>query len=54
MRCVLATTVAVEKQWVLHNLSVCIVALVIQNAMRMHHIVIGGLSHSTVFFHITW
>ena len=36
-------TVAVEKQCVLHNLSVCVfVALVNQHAMRMRHVVICG------------
>jgi hypothetical protein len=28
------------------------VALVIQHAMHMHHIVIRGLPHSAIFFHI--
>jgi hypothetical protein len=28
------------------------VALGMQHAMCMHHIVICGLSHSTIFFHI--
>jgi len=28
------------------------VALVIQHAMRMRHIVIFGVTHSTIFFHI--
>ena len=44
------TVVAVEKQWVL-NICVC-VALVIQYTRRMRRIVIGGLSGSTMFFHI--
>jgi hypothetical protein len=47
---VLATVVAVEKQWVLHSLSV---ALGIQHEMRVHHIVVCGLPRSTLFFHIT-
>jgi hypothetical protein len=38
LRRVSATIVAVEKQWVLHNLCV-LVALVIQHAMRMRHVV---------------
>lgn len=46
---VLATAVAVEKQSVLlHNMNMC-VDLIIQNAMRMHLIVIRGLPHSTTF-----
>ena len=53
MRRVYATIVAVEKQWVLHNLSVCvIVGIVIHHVMRMSHIFICGLPHSTIFFHI--
>ena len=52
LRPICATIVAVEKQWVLHNLSVCICSLSIQQAMHMHHFGIRGLPHSTLFFHI--
>jgi hypothetical protein len=46
-----ATIVVVEKQEILHNLTVCVlVALVIQHAMRMRHIAICGLPRSTIFF----
>jgi len=45
-------TVAVEKQLMLHILSVLYGALGIQHAKRMNHIVICGLSDSTIFFHI--
>jgi hypothetical protein len=48
MRHVPAPIVAVEKQWVLHNLSVSEVSD-IQHAMRMRHIVICGLPCSTIF-----
>jgi len=56
LRRVRATIVAVEKQYVLHNLCVCVcvcvfVALDIQHAMRMCHIVIRGLPRSTSVFH---
>ena len=40
MRRVRVTIVAVEKQEILHSLSVC-VALVIQNAKRMRHIILS-------------
>jgi len=49
LRRVPVTIVVVEKQWVLHILSV---ALGIQLAMRMRHIAICGLSASTTFSHI--
>ena len=51
LRCGFATTVAVEKHEVLHNVSVCL-ALVVQHAMRMCQIEICGLSCTTVRFHI--
>jgi hypothetical protein len=51
LRCIRATIVAVEKQYVLHNLCV-FVALGIQFAMRMRHIAICGLHCFTIFFHI--
>ena len=50
LRRVRATTVAVEKQWVL-SIELFIVALVMR-AMRMRRIVICGLSCCTVFAHI--
>jgi hypothetical protein len=49
------TTVAVEKQQVLHILSVCVyVTLVIQYAERMRRIILSSvvLSGCIVFFHI--
>jgi hypothetical protein len=50
LRCFHATIVAVKSN-MLHNLCV-FVALGIQLAMLMHHIVICGLHRSAVFFHI--
>jgi hypothetical protein len=43
------TTVAVEKQWVLHIVSV-FVSLIMRHAMRIRHIVICSLSRSTILF----
>ena len=51
MKRVSATVVVVEKQWLLHIVSVC-VAVGTQHAMRMSHIVVCGLSGYTVFFHV--
>ena len=50
LRHVHTTIVVVEKQWVLYTVNCVSVALVIQHAMRMPHIVICGLSGYTIFF----
>lgn len=50
-RRVRVTTVAVEEQYALHILSVS-VALGIQNAIRMWHVFVRGLSGSIIFFQI--
>ena len=54
-RGVRATTVAVEKQYYILCVCVCVcvfVALGMQPALRMRHIVICGLPRSTIFFPI--
>jgi len=53
LRHFLATTVATEKQRVLHKLCVCVfVALGIHQAVRIRHTVIRGLSGCTKCFYI--
>jgi hypothetical protein len=53
LRRVIATIVAVGKQCTLHRVIEC-VALVVQHEIRMGHIVICGLPHSAIFFHIVY
>jgi hypothetical protein len=48
---VLATIVAVVKQYVLHIVSVGVV-VVAQHAVRMRHTVICGLHRCTTLFHL--
>jgi hypothetical protein len=45
------TIVAMEKELSITHFECVYVALGTQHAMRMHHIVICGLSTFTVFFH---
>jgi len=53
LRCGRTAIVAVEKQWILRNLSV-FATLVIQHAMRMHHTAICGLPRSAMFIFFFW
>jgi len=53
LRRVRITIVAVGKEFVLHNLSVCVfVALGIRYGMRMRHIVVCGLPRCAAVFFI--
>jgi hypothetical protein len=52
LRCVRENIVVVEKQKLLYVLVCLFVALGMQHAIRMRHIVICGLAGSTIFFHI--
>jgi len=45
LRCVRETVLAVEEQYVLHIVSLCVsVALGIQHAMYMHHIILSSVN----------
>ena len=49
------TIATVEKQYVLHIISVCVcvcLALIIRHAKCMRRIILCDLSHSTIFFSI--
>jgi len=50
MRRVRATIVAVEKQYIIHIVSVCVLVLGIRHEMRLHHIVICALAGFNIFF----
>ena len=52
MRCVLATIVAVEKQYSFTYCEFVFAALGIRHAMRMRHIVVCGQPRSTIFLNI--
>ena len=52
LRRVHAVIVALEKQYILHIICAFDLALFIQHAMRMRHIVICDLSSSTILLHI--
>jgi len=53
LRRVRPTIVAVRKQYLLQSERVCLcIALGIQHAVRMRHIVICGQPGCTIFFHI--
>jgi hypothetical protein len=48
-----ATIVAAEKQWILHNLSVCICSLRYPAYNALGPYVIYGLPRCTIFLHLT-
>jgi len=53
MRLVSATIVAMEKEISITYSECMSLVLGMQHAMRMHHIVVCGLSGSAIFFHVT-